>query len=373
MVSMFPEELNTSHKCRDCDCRTDERTFIIVSDLDMAEFPDLQACATSLDWKRVDSLGALAVRLGGATHWGSVAELVNFIRAVVGQDRLSSLRGTWVRRDQPIESQRSEIERALPLEHFAKVNRPELMELLISGRIETWYQPIVDARSLTIWGYECLMRGRTADGRVVPPGEMLEWARQERMEFMLDRVCRERHLRNAGNAGIRPDRFISINFLPTAIYQPQFCLKTSMEAAKASGLTPERIIFEVVETESLTDREHLSNILDYYRKSGFKVALDDVSAGYAGLAMLGDLDPDLIKLDRELIVRAQNSKIHLAICKSLAKLAREIEKPLLAEGIETIEQLQMLESIGIDLYQGYLFGKPNPKPLESVSIAQPAS
>lgn len=180
---------------------------------------------------------------------------------------------------------------------------------------------------------------------------------------MLDRVCRKTHLRNAAIHLAGQDVHLLINFLPTAIYNPEFCLTTTVAAARAGGLAPERIIFEVVETEKVTDLDHLRSILDYYRKKGFRVALDDLGSGYSGLAMLGDLDPDLIKIDRHLISRAVGSPMHRSICASLTQLGKDHGKLVLAEGIETIEEKELMESMGVDLFQGYFFGRPAPLPI----------
>jgi EAL domain-containing protein (putative c-di-GMP-specific phosphodiesterase class I) len=236
------------------------------------------------------------------------------------------------------------------------------MGILREHRLETWYQPIVSAADGALWGYECLMRGRDADGSLIFPDRLIAWSRQEDLTFLLDRVCRETHLRNAAAHLAGGDLQILINFMPTAIYDPQFCLATTVAAAKAGGLDPGRIIFEVVETEHVADLGHLKTILDYYRRSGFRAALDDLGSGYSGLAMLGDLDPDLIKIDRHLIARAVGSPMHRSICAALAQLGRDHGKLVLAEGIETVEERDLLGGLGVDLFQGYLFGRPAPAP-----------
>lgn len=206
------------------------------------------------------------------------------------------------------------------------------------------------------------MRGRTEEGEVVGALDLINWAQQENLTFMLDRICRETHLENAGKIEAGRRCHFLINFLPTAIYQPEFCLQSSMAAARRSGILPEQIIFEVVETERIKDRRHLQKILEYYRKYGFRVALDDVGAGYAGLSLLADLHPDLIKIDRELISRAAGSRLHRNICAALVKFGKDNNQLVLAEGIETEVEKEMVDELGVDLYQGYLFGRPSNVP-----------
>ena len=249
---------------------------------------------------------------------------------------------------------------AEPLSKLVSDDSSELLDILRNRRIESWFQPVIEARTGNVWGYECLMRGRRADGSLVGALELLEWSNQENLKFMLDRVCRETHLENAGKLNFGPDCRFLINFLPTAIYKPEFCLQTSLAAMRRSGLKAGQVIFEVVETEKVIDTEHLLGILDFYRRSGFGVALDDMGSGYAGLNLLADLKPDLIKIDREIVSKSVHSKSHLNICVSLVRMGHDNGQMVLAEGVETAEEAALMKSIGIDLFQGYYFGKPAP-------------
>jgi EAL domain-containing protein (putative c-di-GMP-specific phosphodiesterase class I) len=153
-----------------------------------------------------------------------------------------------------------------------------------------------------------------------------------------------------------------INFLPTAIYRPDFCLATTVRAARESGIAPERITFEVVESERVVDHDHLRGILAHYRAKGFGVALDDVGSGFSGLSLLADLSPDLIKIDRGLVTKAVESPAHRGICASLVGLGRSNNHLVLAEGVETEAEWAVMEELGVDLLQGYLFGRPSPVP-----------
>ena len=218
------------------------------------------------------------------------------------------------------------------------------------------------------------MRGRALDGSLVSPATLLDWAHQEHLTFMLDRVVRELHLRAAGRLHVPDHCQFLVNFLPTAIYRPDFCLATTVRAARESGIAPERIIFEVVETEKMADHDHLRRILAHYREKGFRVALDDVGSGYSGLSLLGDLDPDMIKIDRELVRKAAESATHRGICASLVGLGRDHGHLVLAEGVETEAEWRVMEELGVDLFQGFLFGRPSPIPALTalVEAASPA-
>lgn len=344
-----------------CDCNSDARALVLLAKNFPVEYPEIVEFASGGDWLYNPDLHAVRVEVGGEQPWHGIAEVLDFLRTVLGDPRrVEGLRAVWVKRDRPLSEQVLQLIHAEPLVSMVQTDSSPLVEMLSARRVETWYQPVVRADTGELWGHECLMRGRTAAGELVGAPQMLAWASQERLTFMLDRICREVHLENAGRTGCGGEHKFLINFLPTAIYRPEFCLRTSMAAAKRSGLLPRQIIFEVVETEKVTDREHLRKILAFYRDAGFGVALDDVGSGYAGLSLLGDLQPDLIKLDRELVVKAVDSGFHREICASLIRLGKKHDRLVLAEGVETADELALMRELGVDLFQGFLFGRPGP-------------
>ena len=177
---------------------------------------------------------------------------------------------------------------------------------------------------------------------------------------MFDRVCRELHIGRAGRSGAGAEHLFLINFLPSVIYEPAFCLRTTVQALEGTGLQPGQIVFEVVETEGIEDHAHLRDILRYYRDHGFRVALDDLSSGYSGLSLMADLDPDLIKIDRGVVARSVDSAAHGEVCRAIVGLARSRGRRVLAEGVETTAQRDFMRALGVDLMQGFLFGRPAP-------------
>lgn len=368
-----------------CSCQSGKRTLRIRLDAPRKDYPELEEFAGTARWSVVsegssaDAGLTLLVPIGGEAKWQSISDLSNFLRTILTEERMKPLYGAWLDEgevaaggccstqnlhtlggaDTPAAEER-------PLVEMTPLDASPLVEILKNRRIETWFQPVFRSGSHQLWGYECLMRARDAEGSVINPGTLLDWARQEHLIFMLDRICRETHITNA--AALPKDSSILINFLPTAIYEPSFCLRTTHAAVKAAGIDRQRVIFEVVESEQITDTDHLPNILSYYRKAGFKTALDDVGSGYAGLSLLADLSPDLIKIDRELVQRAAESKMHRIICNALVQIARQSGKLCLAEGIETKKEYEIMRSIGIDLVQGFYFAKPAPQPALTTEV-----
>ena len=350
-----------------CDCRTDARALAVLAP-GLDRFPELAGLTPGEDWTLHPELAAVRVEVGGASRWSGVAEVSNFLRTELDAARFGELRAAWVRRGEPLAAQIVTLLHAGRLADMVATDSSPLAAMLRDRRIQTWYQPIFWSGTLGLWGYECLMRGVGEDGALVSPATLLEWARQEELTFMLDRQVREMHLRNAGAAGLGPPIHLLVNFLPTAIYRPEFCLRTTVRAAAESGLEPDHVIFEVVESEQTTSRAHLRNLLAYYRATGFKVALDDVGSGYSGLALLADLNPDLIKIDRELVSRAPESPFHRDVCASLAKLGHANGQMVLAEGIEREEEWALMTELGVNLLQGYLFGRPAPEPARQAAV-----
>jgi EAL domain-containing protein (putative c-di-GMP-specific phosphodiesterase class I) len=343
-----------------CECRTDARSLVVLAP-GLDRYPELTEFEPGEDWVVHPSLGGVRVEVGSGTRWSGIAEVATFLRTELDAARYGELRAVWARRGVPLQEQLVTLLHAGRLSDMVQADSSPLPAMLAEGRIESWFQPIFRAGALELWGYECLMRGRAEDGSIVSPLTLLEWAQQEQLTFMLDRQVRELHLRRAGAAGLPADCHVLINFLPTSIYRPEFCLRTTVRAAAQAGLQPGNIIFEVVETERV-DPTQLRTLLAYYRDKGFKVALDDVGSGYSGLAMMADLSPDLIKIDRELVSRAPGSAFHRDVCASLVKLAQDNGKLALAEGVETHDEWRLMTELGADLLQGFLFGRPHPDP-----------
>lgn len=342
-----------------CDCYSGERTLALISQNLCEDYPELLDFCGKSDWNYLPELDIIHIGIGGASKWTGIAEVSNFLHGILLEpDRLDNLRVAWVDRSQPLIKQfKKLIYDGESIRQAASLSSSELFSMLRERRIETWFQPVV-TKSGAIWGYECLMRGRRTDGALVSALELLKWAKQEHLIFMLDRVCREVHLENAGRLGFTNDIRFLINFLPSAIYEPEFCLRSSLAAARKCGLLPEQIIFEIVETEKVKNTDKLKKILDFYRASGFGVALDDIGSAYSGLNLLGTLKPDLIKIDRELVSQVGESSYHRDICASIIKLGKDNGQFVLAEGVETPEQQRAMELLETDLYQGYLFSKP---------------
>lgn len=213
------------------------------------------------------------------------------------------------------------------------------------------YQPIVDLATRTLYGHEALVRGPGGEGAMSVLSQVTE---QNRYRF--DQACRVKAIQGAARLGIRER--LSINFLPNAIYKPEVCIRTTLEAADAHGFPLDRIIFEVTEGERVEDGPWLAQILREYKRCGLLTAIDDFGAGYAGLTLLANFQPDLIKIDMDLVRHVDQSRSRQAIIVGLVRICEDMGVRVIAEGIETAAERDFLRDAGIHLMQGYLFGRP---------------
>jgi EAL domain-containing protein (putative c-di-GMP-specific phosphodiesterase class I) len=241
-----------------------------------------------------------------------------------------------------------------------------LVDIIAGQRLTTYFQPIVPVNdAANVFGYECLIRGRDAQGQMISPVSLYETARQSNLLFQLDRASRLRHIRSAREHSLKT--MIFINFNPTSIYDPAFCLRTTVAAIANSGIEPGQFVFEVVESDELKDPDRLPGILQFYRDAGFRVALDDIGAGFSSLNLLTKLKPDFVKFDIELMRGIDEDPYKATIVSRLLEIAHELEIQTIVEGIETVGEWQWAVEHDAQFAQGYLFGKPAPEPLSSTS------
>ncbi|UIJ72713.1 EAL domain-containing protein [Aurantimonas sp. HBX-1] len=216
------------------------------------------------------------------------------------------------------------------------------------------FQPIYDVAAERVWGYEALVRGLAGEGA----GAILSQVSPEQ-RYRFDQACRVKAIDLASQLfADADDLHLSINFMPNAVYEPAACLRATLAAARKTRFPLNSIMFEFTEGEVVTDVAHLRNIISEYRRVGFITALDDFGAGYAGLGLLADFQPDLIKIDMHLIRDVDTSRSRQAILAALLHIARELDIAVLAEGVETEAEFMALKAAGVRLFQGYWFAKP---------------
>jgi len=232
--------------------------------------------------------------------------------------------------------------------------------ILTQQLVSTVYQPILDFKSGTILGWEALTRG-PENTSFHSPIILFETAEQLGRLFALEKLCRESAIANVGELAEGQKLFLNIH--PKTMADPEFTPGKTLELMDKVGLSPDNVVFEITERHSVQEFDLFYRTLDHYRNQGFKVAVDDAGAGYAGLTTIAELQPEFIKLDKSLIDGIHKDPVKRALVETTAIFADKIGSQIIGEGIETKEQAVCLKDIGVHCGQGYFLARPaNKKP-----------
>ncbi|KYN79560.1 diguanylate phosphodiesterase [Vibrio cidicii] len=223
------------------------------------------------------------------------------------------------------------------------------------------FQPIINCHTQTVFGYEALVRGLNNE----PAFSIISRITDEN-RYLFDQLCRVKAISLAAKLGI--ESMLSINFLPNAVYQPERCIRTTLEAAKKYDFPTENIMFEFTEVEKIEDSQHVERIVSYYQSLGFKTAIDDFGSGYSGLSLLADFQTNIVKLDMGLIRDIERDTTRQSIVTHCLAMFRDLNITPLAEGVESEGEYRWLKEAGVALMQGYLFAKPGFESLPSVNF-----
>lgn len=213
------------------------------------------------------------------------------------------------------------------------------------------FQPIVDVEARQVFAHEALVRGPHNEGA----GVVIASVRPEQL-YAFDQTCRVLAIETAQRIGMQSR--LSINFMPNAVYQPSTCIQLTLAAAEKVGFSTDRLIFELTENEQIRQPDHVLAIVRDYQRRGFMTAIDDFGAGYSGLNLLAQFQPDLVKLDMALTRAIDTDRARRAIVAGVLHTCRALGCEVVAEGIETAAELRCLRDMGIRLVQGYLLARP---------------
>lgn len=227
------------------------------------------------------------------------------------------------------------------------------------------YQPIFDLNSRRVVAHECLARAQNEQGQQFNGQELMNAALSMNLTREFDALARSTCFTALAqwNQSDRPIFFI--NVLPNAIAQSPQSLEQNFQQILDLGLHPEQIVFELTEVEALTCHPNLLKVIDQIRTSGFGLALDDLGSNVAIDHYCMELHPDVIKLDRRLVNGCSRYAMKQVMVKSLVKVAQELGITILAEGLETLEDIEFCRSIGVNLGQGFGLGMPRETPIRT--------
>jgi len=240
----------------------------------------------------------------------------------------------------------------------AEIRGGELLQDAIARRdIFPVFQPVFDLASGEMIGMEALSRGPR--GSEFESGETL-FSLAERTELLvpLERVCRQRSLEAAAYAN--PKQQIFLNLSPAAASDPEFLGPLFQEQVQSLGIEPDRIVLEITERTYAVYEGLFREVLSKFRQQNFRIAVDDVGTGYSNLSSLAEIEPDYLKFDNVFVRGIDRRRVKQDLLEALMSFARKMKTKVIAEGIESKEELKVLQNLGVPYGQGFLLARPMP-------------
>jgi EAL domain-containing protein (putative c-di-GMP-specific phosphodiesterase class I)/GGDEF domain-containing protein len=232
----------------------------------------------------------------------------------------------------------------------------ELLDMLVNRRLNVQFQAIVHLNSGQVFGYEALMRVPQS-GVLRRPGALMSVADRARLISWVDIACQEICFTRASQTGIKAHLFLNMDAEGLDfVHETE---RTLAYRAAESRISPRQIVLELTERQTVEDFPRLAHYIQELRDQGFKIAIDDAGAGYSSLHTIAELRPDFVKIDRSLVRSIENSGTRRALLSTLNRYAMQIGAAVIAEGIETRDELAVVMEIGVTYGQGYLLSRPN--------------
>ena len=237
---------------------------------------------------------------------------------------------------------------------------PDLLDALDSGKIVAWFQPQVDIASGKVIGAEALARWERPDGSVVRPCQFVPILEREGLAIaltdrMLEEACRWKQVCDQGGTRIK----MSVNVSAVALADPS-AADRYQAIVEGHDIKPEDMILEITESSVMSDAARGLGLLARLRLKGFGLSIDDFGTGYSSLAQLSQIPFTELKIDQGFVYGARTQPRQRAVVEASLDLGRKLGLTTVAEGVENIEDWQMLAELGCDIAQGYLIGRPVP-------------
>jgi EAL domain-containing protein (putative c-di-GMP-specific phosphodiesterase class I)/GGDEF domain-containing protein/predicted transcriptional regulator len=243
---------------------------------------------------------------------------------------------------------------------FNQINLQKELRRLIEFKLLTpVFQPIVAVENPRIIGYEALIRGPD-DSPLHKPDALFAVARESRLLAALEFACREVSCERFAALNLPGKLFL--NMSPISFTDSQYRDGVTREILQRVGLSAERLVFELTESQPLDELDLLRAASDHFRRQGFAVALDDLGAGYAGLRVWSELCPDYVKIDRHFISGIDKDPVKREFVRAMLDIAHRMGHKAIAEGIETAAEFSTLIAMGVEYAQGYFIAHPQAVP-----------
>ncbi|ULQ58832.1 EAL domain-containing protein [Brucepastera parasyntrophica] len=235
-----------------------------------------------------------------------------------------------------------------------------LQEIIENEHITTYFQPIVSMKTGTIFAYEALVRGVVPEtDTLIQPAQLFERAEKETVSVELDRLCQKKALETFSTFKNKSTALMFMN-INTAIISSSDTERPHINImTNKMGFDPHYIGLELIESRAQSVMD-LINFVNHYRDSGFLIVIDDFGCEHSNLERLIQIHPDIIKIDRNIISGIAHDSYRQSILKSIHLLAEMTGSLCLAEGVETLEEIETCHLLGVDLFQGFAIAKPSP-------------
>lgn len=229
--------------------------------------------------------------------------------------------------------------------------------MLQNREIQTVFQPIISLTDGSLYGYEALSRG-PVNTTLQNPEYLFSYAMEQDRLWDLEYLCRTKALESASSLQAKGKLFLNVN--PNIMNDEKFKQGFTKEYLSKYAIDAEKIVFEITEKEAINNLPDFKRTVDHYKKQSYQVAIDDVGSGYSGLNIITDIHPHFMKLDMKLIRDIDTDHTKHSLVKSLCEFADLSKISIIAEGIETREELLTVINLGVHFGQGYFIQKPEP-------------
>ncbi len=231
----------------------------------------------------------------------------------------------------------------------------KLKGIIDAEEVHTLVHPIFDLRDMSIIGYEALSRGPIGS-EFEHPDKLFKVAYDADLVLRLERLCRKRAIEAA--ATLPEGRKIFLNVEPEAVGDPELREIVTSTILSHASISPDRIVLEITERAAINDFVAFRATLELLRALGFSISVDDAGAGYASLQCLAEVHPEWLKIDLSLVRGCDGDEVRRCLITSLVTFADSAGVKLVAEGIETADELMMVRQLGVRYGQGFYFGRP---------------
>ncbi|GAU76922.1 GGDEF domain-containing protein [Fusibacter sp. 3D3] len=247
----------------------------------------------------------------------------------------------------------------MDITEYTEVERDKasvFLEILENESITTLYQPIFSLKSGEVLGYEALSRG-PENTMLYSPLKLIETAHELGKIWELEMLFRQKAIERAKL--LKKNQLLFINVDPDIMKSNEFKSGLTKEYLAQNGLSENSIVFEITERTSISDYESFQQVLENYRIQGYQIAIDDVGAGYSGLKTINEVRPHFIKIDMDLIRNIDKDAFKQSLIKAFVDTSITTNIKVIAEGIETKEELKTLILLGVHAAQGFYLKQPD--------------